>query len=81
MDSAAELLETRWRVKGKSDRPIECGIYKHPAGVELRAGYSVDVVIATQVTRDIVAARKLGQEWLEALVEAGYTELQLPSEQ
>lgn len=33
------LLESRWRLKAPSGRILECGLYRHPFGVQVRVGY------------------------------------------
>jgi hypothetical protein len=66
------LLETCWRVKGKSGRTITCAIYETTAHyIELRAGYSVDHIIRTQLVGHIEHGRLLAADWLNLILALG----------
>jgi hypothetical protein len=58
-----ELLEVCWQFVGPSQRTIECGIYEVATGLEVRAGYSAEDIVRTQLTPDIDTARSIAAGW------------------
>jgi len=72
-------IEVRWRaLMAPSGRILSCGLYEHPAGVELRCGYDGDDPVRTRVERSIGEARTHATAWLAAIKANGScTELPL----
>jgi len=65
-------IEVRWRVlMGPSGRILSCGLYEHPAGVELRCGYDGQDPLRTRVERSIGEARTHATSWLDAIKAKG----------
>jgi hypothetical protein len=71
------LVEMLWRVLGPSNKPIVCGIYRDGAGLEVRCHYeeSIDALIRSERASHIDTARDLAEQWREATVAKGFTEL------
>ena len=57
------------------ERIIFCAIYRTDAGLQLRAGHSVDDVVRIETVRSLNAARGLAAGWRHALIGAGFIEL------
>jgi hypothetical protein len=71
-----EWLETRWRVKGPGGRELTCGIFLGEAGYDVRAEYAADDVMRSQWARDVDAARRIADRWLEEIRQMdGFEEL------
>jgi hypothetical protein len=66
-----------WRVKGPSGRVIICGVYEMTtSSLEVRAGYSIDELLGSQLTRDLTGVRLIASAWLAAMrAEGGFDEL------
>jgi hypothetical protein len=73
---APELVELCWRMKGPSDKVLQCGIYRSAApGVEVRAGYGDDLQRSERVRRSN-QAREIADTWKAlVLAKGGFTEL------
>lgn len=70
---APELLEECWRVRGPSQAPILCGIYRDAApGVDVRCGYSLEHLIRSERCPSMDVARALADRWLTAAIEKGF---------
>jgi hypothetical protein len=79
MEPRLDLIESSWQAKGrKSNRVISCGIYRTDAGVEVRAGYTLDDLVRTERVNDIGGAKDLASEWRRALIDTGFIELAPP---
>ena len=70
-----ELLEVCWRFVGPSQRVLECGVYTVATGLEVRAGYSADDIVRTQLTPDIDTARSIAAGWRLTLIDKGFRSL------
>jgi hypothetical protein len=71
-----DLVESCWSFQSpSSQRVISCGIYRTDAGLELRAGYSIDDVVRTDRATSVDAARALAAEWRAALLDKGFVEI------
>jgi hypothetical protein len=73
-----ELVQTFWCFVGPSRRPITCAVYRTDAGLELRAGRSAEDLIRSQRVQTTDGAAVLADQWKQALVAAGLTELPIP---
>jgi hypothetical protein len=70
------LVHTYWRVVGPSQKAITCALYRTPAGHwEVRAGYSVDDVIRSQIVRTREAGEDVAAIWKMASLEKGFTDV------
>jgi hypothetical protein len=59
-------------MKGPSGKVFECGIYRTAApGVEIRCGYSEDDLLRSQLAPGISAARRIAEEWRQAVLPKG----------
>ena len=67
-----DLIEACWRVVGPSGKPIACGIYRSDAGVEVRAGYSINDVVRSEFASEIGAAREIAEAWKLAALAKGF---------
>ena len=75
---ALDLLETSWRVKAPSGGLITCGVYRTDApGLEVRAGFSGDDLLRSQRTLEIGSAREVAEQWRQAVLAKGFTEVQV----
>ena len=74
-DPPRELVAPCWRMRGPSGQVLSCAIYRTDAGLEVRAGYTDDV-LRTRRALDI----EDGQRWAdtfrrEVLNQGGFEEL------
>jgi hypothetical protein len=64
-------VEISWRMKGPSNRILECAIYRHLAGVEVRCGYGEDDLLRSQTAPEIGTARDIAEQWRQAMLAKG----------
>jgi hypothetical protein len=71
------LVEMLWGLIGPSGTPIVCGVYRTEAGLELRGHYadSIDALIRSERVSHIDIARDIADEWKQAAIDKGFTEL------
>lgn len=75
---APTLVHTYWRVIGVSttSRPVTCGLYRTASGFfEVRAGYTVDDVVRSQLVRTREAGDDVAAIWKMAATEKGFREI------
>ena len=74
--TARRTARTCWRFVGPSQRVLECGVYRVATGLEVRAGYSAEDIVRTQLMPDIGTARAFAAAWRQALIDTGrFTEV------
>lgn len=67
--NTSEPLEICWQVfEASSTRVLTCAMFDASGpGAELRVGYLGDSPLRTQMMPDIDSARRLAQDWLDAV--------------
>jgi hypothetical protein len=78
-EARLELVQTFWCFVGQSGRPVTCAVYRTDVGLELRAGRSTEELIRSQRVQTTDGAAVLADQWKQALVAAGLTELPIAS--
>jgi len=73
---APVLISECWRLLGPSGKRIVCALYKHPHGVEVRCGYSLEHLIRSQLAADVDAAQEIAAAWKQAAIEKGFADVQ-----
>jgi hypothetical protein len=73
-----DLLEMCWRVARPSGSVICGGIYRTEApGAEVRAALSEEDLVRSQRTAEIGSARELAEDWRQAALAKGLTEVRV----
>jgi len=72
---APVVIRECWRVIGTSGKPITCGFYEHPHGIEVRCQYSLEHLIRSQLAPDVDVAQDVAAAWKQAAIEKGFTEV------
>lgn len=73
-DHVADL----WTLRGPSGRHLTCAAYKVDSGLELRAAYGPDDIVATELFRGVDADERLAEKadaWRRTLIAKGFGEL------
>lgn len=65
---ANSLVETCWRVRGRSGHEFRCELYQVGSHLQLRVSYGDDALVHAEPTSGIDAARELAQEWLRKTI-------------
>ncbi len=67
------LVEMAWRMRSlrTSTRILECGVYRIDTGWEVRAGYSPDILLRSQLCATIDIARACADAWRQTVVAKG----------
>lgn len=73
-----EHRATFWTVRGQSDRLLTCAAYDTDTGIELRASYGVDDIVATKLFRGADAEEQVAEHadsWRLNLLLKGFREV------
>jgi hypothetical protein len=68
------LLETCWEMTSPRGRVLTCGVFQTIVGLEVRCGYSDDL-IRSQFARELETAREVAAGWKTTALERGYSEV------
>lgn len=73
-----EHVTDLWTLRGVTGKDLTCSVWKVATGLELRAGYSVDHLVASELFRGPNADERLAEKadaWRVALVAKGFREI------
>ncbi len=73
------LIETRWRA-ATGDQIVECTIHRYEGGYALLASSGEENRMRVLYTDSLDVARSTAAEWLQALMDAGFTQIEGPVE-
>jgi hypothetical protein len=62
-------------VERLSDSVVWAGRYTIATGLEVRAGYSADDIVRTQLTPEIDTAQSIAAGWRQTLIDNGFRSL------
>ena len=68
-----ELVEPSWRMRRlhKATCILECGVYQTDIGLEVRAGYSHEELLRSQLCGTIDVARDCAEAWRQTVIAKG----------
>ena len=73
-----EHVATFWTLRGPSERDIVCSAYKTPLGLEIRAEYGPQDLVASELFRGPDADQRLAEKadaWRLTLIGKGFHEI------